>query len=296
MTSAAGSTTTTSPAETTETAVTETLNAEAPASVDWAKESQEQEDEVVETTGATVETVKAEPVKTETAVPVVAAPATTTVAAPVITAAAPATTTVEIAPAVVKTPDQLEAERSTALAAAQAESVKQLTTLTEYYKLPEDLSLKLSTEPENVLPFLAAKIHQSVLQQMSQMVHEALPRAIVGIQDSTTREAKAKEAFYGKWPNLVGRENEVLQVGAMFRRLNANATPEEAIERIGRTVCETLGLTIPTQGNPSAATQTTTTTAAPMFTPAGGSGSGRGGAPTADNLFTKLAEELLIED
>jgi hypothetical protein len=168
-----------------------------------------------------------------------------------------------------------------------------------YYKLPEDMAEKLPTEPEVVLPFMAARLHQEVARGVERMINEALPHAIRNVMVAEQTEERSKKAFYDAWPQLKGYEKQVLEVGTMFRRLNQNAPPEEAIKRIGETVMTALGLqpAAPGTAQPGApAAPAQPAVRQPVFTPAGGGGSGRGAPPADDNMFAQMAEELLEED
>jgi hypothetical protein len=215
--------------------------------------------------------------------PAVAQPAAPAPATPAQPAAQPA------APA--KTPEEITA-------AQQAEAKKNFDNLVAYYKLPEDMAEKLPTEPEVVLPFMAARLHQEIARGVERMVQEALPHAIRNVMTAEQTEERSKKAFYDAWPQLSGYEKQVLEVGTMFRRLNPDAPPEEAIKRIGETVMTALGLQIaPGTAQPGApAAPAQPAARQPVFQPAGGGGSGRGAPPADDNVFTQMAEELIEED
>lgn len=283
--------------------------------VDWAAISDDsndgfggEPDPAPSTEPARVETpISAAPASTLAPAPVAAPtpPAQTPQAAAPITPAAVAAPAVTPAPAVtapapvaaaapVKTPEQLTAERTAAVEAERVESEKQFNGLVEYYKLSDDLAMKASTEPELVLPLIAAKLHQTIARNLVQTIQNVLPQVVQGVQINQGKEVEAKNAFYGRWPNLVGREKEVIQVGTMFRQINPTATAQEAIERIGKTVCEAFG--IDAGAGAAVASVTAPKPAAPVFTPSGGGSGARSAAPTADNLYAKLADELLLED
>jgi hypothetical protein len=115
------------------------------------------------------------------------------------------------------------------------------------------------------------------------------------VRETETRNAAAQAEFYKAWPSLKGYDKQVLQVGALFRQLNPNATPQEAIERIGKVVHEALGIAIPAPG--AAAPASPAVPAAPAkpaapFRPAGGSGASPAPAPSG-NEFEAMAEAML---
>lgn len=274
---------------------------ESVQSVDWTAIADDLETE--EPDAVTEPEVKA-PVETPAPAPVVPpvtptpAVVTASVATPVVTPPPVIAPVATPAPVVAKTPEQIEADRVSAETAATAESQRQLEGLVAHYALPEDMAIQLQTEPEKVFPFIAARIHQTVVQRTVEMMNKALPSIVEGVLTHRNAEAEARNAFTTRWPQLAGKDAEVLQAGALFRQLNKTATREEAIERIGKTVCEALGLPI-TVANAAAvasAVQQPVVQQPTVFTPAGGGGGGRTGSAPSDNIFTALAEELEAED
>jgi hypothetical protein len=153
------------------------------------------------------------------------------------------------------------------------------------YQFDEETALRLQTEPEKVLPALAAKLHLDVLKAVMQQMQGVLPRMLETQTQSSARETKAKGDFFKAWPELAKYQTQVLQVGAMFRQLNPTASAEEAIQRIGETAMATLGLkrSAPA-GNPPPATPT------PSYRPAA---PGRTSAPVAPQT---VWDELSSED
>lgn len=115
------------------------------------------------------------------------------------------------------------------------------THLTKQYAFSEEEVLSLQTEPEKVLPQMAARLHMEVLDNVMQHVYQALPNVIQSHTQSSLREQKAQEEFFGAWPELRGAEQQVLQMGQMFRQMNPKATPQEAIQRIGEITMAALG-------------------------------------------------------
>jgi hypothetical protein len=121
--------------------------------------------------------------------------------------------------------------------------------LENLYRFDEETALKLQTEPEKVLPALAAKLHLDVMKTVMSQMQGLLPQLVETQTESVKRNVQAKEQFYGAWPELKGYEQQVLQVGHMFRQLNPNASAEEAIKRIGELAMTSLGLTRQQQVN-----------------------------------------------
>lgn len=164
-----------------------------------------------------------------------------------------------------------------------------------YYKIPEDQAAKLPTEPENVLPFLAARLHSTVVQNVQQMIEQALPQQIGAYIKVQEAETAAKKAFYDAWPALQPYEQQVLQAGQLYRQLNPNVSSQDFIKAVGELVSRSLNIAIAAApAAPGAAPAPVAAPAAPAaspgFVPAGGRGSS-GPAPAEENVFTQLAME-----
>lgn len=164
----------------------------------------------------------------------------------------------------------------------------------EYYKIPEDQAAKLPTEPENVLPFLAARLHQTVVQNVQQMLDQVLPQHISTYMKVTEAEASAKKAFYDVWPELKPYEQQVLQAGQLYRQLNPTVSAQDFIKAVGNLVSSSLGIAVaaplPAAGGTPAPAPAASMPISPGYQPTGGAGGARGPAPE-ENVFTQLAME-----
>jgi hypothetical protein len=140
------------------------------------------------------------------------------------------------APEQLQQPQQFTPEQ---VAAAEAAYAAQLANL---YTFDEDTAMRLQTEPEKVLPALAAKLHLDVMRTVMAQMRGMLPEMLQTQTKSVERETQAKSQFFGAWPELQGYEKQVLEVGRMYRQLNPNAPAEEAVRRIGETAMAALGL------------------------------------------------------
>lgn len=268
---------------------------DAPVSdgVDWTGISAPDHEEVVTTTDAPPAPAAATPASPVPATPAAtAAPAVPVVpavpATPAVTPATPATPQpAAAAPEVPGAPAQTPEQR-------QAEEEKLTSQLVEYYKFDEATAAQLQSEPELVLPKLAAQMHVAMMKGMVNMMTQFVPQIVATHTQRATREESSKNMFFAAYPDLKGYERQILEVGAMFRRMNPTASPEEAVQRIGETVRAALGLT--------KAAVTTTPPAPPVrapgstFRPAGGGLPAGPNQITPDNPFTKLAEELSLDD
>ena len=154
----------------------------------------------------------------------------------------------------------------------EAEQLKNLEAL---YSLGDEEALAFATEPELVLPKLAAAMHLRITKSILASVQGLLPQMMQAQTITQTTEQAARQTFYSANPDLNKPEFEtaVLQVGAMYRKVNPRASAEEASKKIGEMARLSLGL--PQLNAPAPAAPV----AQKPFSPArGGSG---GGVPAA---------------
>lgn len=118
----------------------------------------------------------------------------------------------------------------------------------DVYAFDEETAARLQTEPELVLPQVAAKLHLEVMRSTMEAVQRMLPNVLPQFLQQTTVEKTAVEKFYGVNPDLRPYHKQVIQAGKMFRQLNPKATPEEAAKKIGDMVRLSLGLEAPAKG------------------------------------------------
>lgn len=171
-----------------------------------------------------------------------------------------------------------------------------LTQLEQEYALEEADATALITEPETVLPKLAARVHMEVLESSMRAMQAMVPVMMQQITQSTEQNSRAKNLFTSINPDLADPKYEpaIMQLGQVFRNVNRTATAEEASRAIGNLVRSALNITQPA---PVAASPAAPVMQAPTpFTPARGGGSGGGGNAMPTNEFEKLAMEFLRED
>ena len=240
--------------------------------------------EAVEGDEVVVETPAAEPPKAD--IPPVATPPSTPPATPPSeTPATPAVTPEPQAPA--QTPAEYQAWRDG--------KVKELEGM---YAIDEDSAAALLTEPEVVLPKLAAKVHMEVLENAMRAMQAMVPVMMQQVTQHTELNTKAKNLFTSVNPDLAdpAYEQHIMQFGQVYRSVNRTASPEEAARAIGALVRSALGIAQP-QGQAPAHQAAAPAVATPVpFTPARGGGSGVTRAQATDNPFVQLADEFLRED
>lgn len=160
----------------------------------------------------------------------------------------------------------------------------------EFYKIPDDMAAKLPTEPENVLPVLAARVHQSVVKGVENWIQQHLPTYLNGMKTADAAESKAKAAFYGAHPDLTAYEEQVIKAGQLYRQMNPNASPEVAIQAIGDIVRASVGLTRPAAGAAPAAPAASAPAAGWSPAGSGAAAPARAPAPTGEDNWSTLAE------
>jgi|SRR5687768_6494088 len=151
---------------------------------------------------------------------------------------------------------------------------EQLSGLEKLYAITEDDAGRLQTEPELVLPKLAANMHMAMTKSLLTAVQAMIPDYVVQHNAVATADQEAKQAFYSANKDLVNHEAAVMQVAKIFRAANPTAPREVAIKTIGDMVRMSLGITPQATTPPPAQTlqQVVNPSAARPFTPAKGGG------------------------
>ena len=170
---------------------------------------------------------------------------------------------------------------------------EQISKLEGLYKLSDDVAAQLLSEPEVVLPKMAAQLHMAVTEAVLQSVNNALPQVIQSIQQSDTVEKSAQKLFTDVNPDLADSKYRegIIQVGTMYRQMNPKATPEEAARVIGNMVRTAYGLQAPAAvPNPPAAAPAPAPTPAPFVPSRGGGGGVTPAVP--QNVWAQMAQDL----
>jgi len=171
--------------------------------------------------------------------------------------------------------------------AAREKELEGLYTLTE-----EDAQAAL-TEPEKLLPKLAAKLHIGVLEASMRAMQAMMPVMLNQVNQATELNTKAKGLFQSVNPDLADPQYEpyILELGQFYRSKNRTASPEEASRAIGDLVRAAFGLARPSQPTQQAPVQPTPAASTP-FSPVRGGGSRVGGQVKPLNPFEALDMEF----
>lgn len=173
-----------------------------------------------------------------------------------------------------------------------------LSQLEQVYALDQEAANAMLTEPETVLPKLAAKIHMEVLENSMRAMQAMVPVMMQSIQHHTEINSRAKNLFTSVNPDLADPryEGAIMELGAVYRNVNRTAPPEEAARAIGNLVRAALGIAAPQAGQGAQApTQQVMQAAVAPFAPVRGAGGGQmRSAPS--NPFEALAAEMENEE
>ena len=229
--------------------------------------------------------------------PATPAVAPTPAATPTPPAATPPVQTpaVETPAPVAPTPSAPQVEPSPLPDYAAWRSQREADLAAQTYSITDEDASKLLTEPETVLPRMAARMHMEVMESTVRVMQTMLPRLMQSVQQTEQREISAKSFFQTANPDLADPRLEpaIMEMGQVYRRLNPAASPEQAAQAIGNLVRASLGIAMPAQAAPAP----TSAPAVPVvpFVPARG---GPGGAVAGGqkDSWGQLADEFLADD
>lgn len=169
-----------------------------------------------------------------------------------------------------------------------------ITDISSRYLVSPEQREMLLTEPEKVLPGMAARIAVDTYDMVFHAVTSQLPRLIQAINQNESTAKGHETSFFDRWPALNKPEykSALLRLAAAYRQANPTATPAQALEEIGAQAHFALRLPLEGMmaGNPApvlAPQQRPFVPAAPGGAPAATPRSG--GLP--GNIFTELAQD-----
>lgn len=125
---------------------------------------------------------------------------------------------------------------------------------TSYTISDEDKAL-LTTEPEKVLPKLAAKIAVDVYDMVRDTMAAQLPRFIEEHTQARTASEGVGKQFLERWPALSDPKHApaVMRIARAYRQLNPSVPNEQAIDEIGAQAYVALRIPFTQQATPAAA-------------------------------------------
>jgi hypothetical protein len=162
--------------------------------------------------------------------------------------------------------------------------------------MSEDEALAFQTEPELVLPKLAATLHMQITKDVLAGVQSIMPQLMQHVQGQAAANTQARDMFYSVNPDLDKPEVEeaIFQCGKLFRQVNPTAPAEVAAKRIGDMVRQALGMpgAYPQNEQPATAPAVAPVQSAPRivpFSPARGGGNAPAVKPLSE--WERLADE-----
>lgn len=172
---------------------------------------------------------------------------------------------------------------------------KRLGELQQHYGFSEEDSAALLTEPEVVIPKLAAQLHMEVLENSMRAMQAMVPVMMEQIKQHTEVNSRAQNLFTSINPDLADPSYEpaIMQLGMTYRQMNKTASAEEASRAIGNLVRAALGMQ--SGGQTQQVSQPRPAAPAP-FIPTRGGGGGANRLPTSNNPFEALASEMLADE
>lgn len=167
--------------------------------------------------------------------------------------------------------------------------------LEKVYGLSEEEALAFQTEPELVLPKMAANLHMQITRDVLAGIQAIMPQLIQNVQHNSAAEMQARDIFYGVNPDLRDPklEDAVIQCGKLFRQVNPEAPVDVAAKRIGDMVRQALGMPNPVSDNSTPAASAAVPQSAPKIVPFSPA---RGGANAPAVKPLSEWEKLALDD
>lgn len=172
------------------------------------------------------------------------------------------------------------------------------------YELTDEQAIQLATEPNKVLPRLAAQLQANILQQtvqtMTQMMQQFLPQYLEHFTSVRETTNKAEESFFSKWSELREHKDRVMEVGRIYRQMKPQATADDFIRDVGIQVWMGVGLPVEKLAAKLSPTSRPAPVPAPtqtqqIFSPANPGGRTAPVAAKPSNPFELLTTEYLQE-
>lgn len=140
--------------------------------------------------------------------------------------------------------------------------------LSERFAISEEDAELLQTQPEAVLPRMAANIMFEAISSVHKQIQEFVPAIIEQHMRVQKAQAEAENAFYSRWPALKGLDGEKFArlsgIIKAYNTSNPQVPRERRIEEIGAIAHQVLGIPIqPVAAAPKRG-------ATPAFRPANG--------------------------
>lgn len=160
------------------------------------------------------------------------------------------------------------------------------------YSLSEEEETAFVSSPGKVIPKFVSKLFLDVYDAVYANMMAQLPQIIEPVLAQREIARRYEEEFYRQWPELAKPEYKetVRRIAAVYRQLNRDVKPEQAIKEIGAQAMTALGLQRQPEARP--ATSSSKATFKPAATGAAASSPSQ---PKPKSIWEEIAEEILKE-
>ena len=116
----------------------------------------------------------------------------------------------------------------------------------QLYQLNQEQAGQMVTDPNAVLPQLAAALHVNILEQSlqasSQMLQQALPALLDGFLTQRETTQSNSDEFFTQWEELRPQQERVMQLATVYRQNNPQASKEQFFRDVGMQAWMALGM------------------------------------------------------
>lgn len=116
------------------------------------------------------------------------------------------------------------------------------TKLRGLYKLDPADAEKMLSNPEEVLPTLAARLHLDVYEAVLSDFYSRLPQIISTQFEQINSARRNEEDFYGAFPKLREHKTKVEGFAQAFRQVNPQMSREDFMKQVGLAMMASLGI------------------------------------------------------
>ena len=119
--------------------------------------------------------------------------------------------------------------------------------IAQRYAMPEQVRDQFLTNPEQVLPVMAARLYVDIYDAVLQTVMTQVPQFMTAREQQVQVARSTEEAFFKRWPSLKDPQyaNDIVSVARTYRQQNPKASFEQMIEAIGAMVTVARGVQPP---------------------------------------------------
>lgn len=156
---------------------------------------------------------------------------------------------------------------------------------TKVYQLDEETIEKLDTQPSEVIPKLAGRLHMQILTAAVTQIANMLPGMMAMQGERQTVSQKNEQDFFESFPKLSEHRETVQRLATAYRQTNPDAPFKQAMEEVGAMSMVALRLIADTPQSPSPGP-------IPPVTPTSAKGPGAPPAPAVEKTqWDELIEE-----